>query len=111
MSSNATFQTQSGDRIAYDFVGLTILDYFDLYQKFTYVNQESYKLDHIAFIELGEKKVEYEYDHFKDFYTKDFQKFVEYNYQDVKLVQKLETETWANGVGDGTGIQCQGQSW
>ena len=83
-------QTQSGDRIAYDFVGLTILDYFDLYQKFTYVNQESYKLDHIAFIELGEKKVEYEYDHFKDFYTKDFQKFVEYNYQDVKLVQKLE---------------------
>ena len=83
-------QTQSGDRIAFDFVGLTILDYFDLYQKFTYVNQESYKLDHIAFIELGEKKVEYEYDHFKDFYTKDFQKFVEYNYQDVKLVQKLE---------------------
>jgi len=83
-------QTQSGDRIAFDFVGVTILDYFDLYQKFTYVNRESYKLDHIAFVELGEKKVEYEYDHFKDFYTKDFQKFVEYNYQDVKLVQKME---------------------
>ncbi len=83
-------QTQSGDRIAFDFVGVTILDYFDLYQKFTYVNQESYKLDHIAFVELGEKKVEYEYDHFKDFYTKDFQKFVEYNHQDVKLVQKME---------------------
>ena len=49
-------QTQSGDRIAFEFVGLTILDYFDLYQKFTYVNQESYKLDHIAFVELGEKK-------------------------------------------------------
>ena len=83
-------QTQSGDRIAFEFVGVTILDYFDLYQKFTYVNQESYKLDHIAFVELGEKKVEYEYDHFKDFYTNDFQLFVEYNYQDVKLVQRLE---------------------
>ena len=42
-------QTQAGDRIAFDLVGRTILDYFDLYQKFTYVNQESYKLDHIAF--------------------------------------------------------------
>ena len=83
-------QTQAGDRIAYEVVGRTILDYFDLYQKFTYVNQESYKLDHIAFIELGEKKLEYEYDHFKDFYTNDFQKFVEYNIQDVRLIQKLE---------------------
>ena len=83
-------QTQSGDRIAFEFVGVTILDYYDLYQKFTYVNQESYKLDHIAFVELGEKKVEYEYDHFKDFYTNDFQLFVEYNHQDVKLIQKLE---------------------
>ena len=83
-------QTQSGDRIAFEFMGVTILDYYDLYQKFTYVNQESYKLDHIASVELGEKKLEYEYDHFKDFYTKDFQKFVEYNYQDVKLVQKME---------------------
>ena len=54
------------------------------------MNQESYKLDHIASVELGEKKVEYEYDHFKDFYTNDFQLFVEYNHQDVKLVQKLE---------------------
>ena len=71
-------------------MGVTILDYYDLYQKFTYVNQESYKLDHIASVELGEKKVEYEYDHFKDFYTNDFQLFVEYNHQDVKLVQKLE---------------------
>ncbi len=83
-------QTQAGDRIAYEVVGRTILDYFDLYQKFTYVNQESYKLDHIAFVELGEKKLEYEYDHFKDFYTNDFQKFVEYNIQDVRLIQKLE---------------------
>ena len=47
-------------------------------------------MDHIAFIELGEKKLEYEYDHFKDFYTNDFQKFVEYNIQDVRLIEKLE---------------------
>ena len=104
-------QTQSGDRIAFDFVGLTILDYFDLYQKFTYVNQESYKLDHIAFIELGEKKVEYEYDHFKDFYTKDFQKFVEYNYQDVKLVQKLEQKLGLMELAMALAYNAKGQSW
>ncbi len=83
-------QTQAGDRIAYEIVGITILDYFDLYQKFTYVNQESYKLDHIANVELGERKLESGYDHFKDFYTKDFQRFVEYNVQDVRLIEKLE---------------------
>ena len=104
LSSIADVQTQSGDRIAFDFMGVTILDYYDLYQKFTYVNQESYKLDHIASVELGEKKVEYEYDHFKDFYTNDFQKFVEYNHQDVKLVQKLETETWTHGTCPGTRV-------
>jgi len=83
-------QTQAGDRIAYEMVGITILDYFDLYQKFTYVNQESYKLDHIAFVELGERKLESGFDHFKDFYTNDFQRFVEYNVQDVRLIEKLE---------------------
>ena len=37
----------------YDIQGVTHLDYFDLYRKFTYTAQESYRLDHIAFVELG----------------------------------------------------------
>ena len=41
----------------YDIQGVAHLDYFDLYRKFTYTAQESYRLDHIAYVELGEKKV------------------------------------------------------
>ena len=71
--------------------GVTVLDYLDLYKKFTYTNQESYRLDHIAFVELGANKLDHsEYETFKDFYTKDWNKFVEYNIIDVKLVDRLE---------------------
>jgi DNA polymerase elongation subunit (family B) len=76
---------------AYDLSGINILDYLDLYKKFTYTNQESYRLDHIAHVELGERKVDHsEYENFKDFYTSDWQKFVEYNIHDVELVDRLE---------------------
>jgi DNA polymerase elongation subunit (family B) len=74
-----------------DIAGVTILDYLELYKKFTYTNQESYRLDHIANVELGQKKLDHsEYDTFKEFYTKDWQKFVEYNIVDVELVDRLE---------------------
>jgi DNA polymerase elongation subunit (family B) len=74
-----------------DIAGLTILDYLELYRKFTYTNQESYRLDHIAEVELGQKKLDHsEYDTFKEFYTKNWQKFVEYNIVDVELVDRLE---------------------
>jgi len=77
--------------IAYDVVGIASLDYLDLYKKFTYSNQESYRLDHIAFVELGANKLDHsEFENFKDFYEGDWQKFVEYNIHDVELVDKLE---------------------
>ena len=77
--------------LAYDILGVSILDYLDLYQKFTYTNQESYRLDHIATVELGEKKLDHsEYENFKAFYTNDWDKFVEYNIHDVELVDRLE---------------------
>ena len=77
--------------ISYDIGGITQLDYLDLYKKFTYTNQESYRLDHIANVELGQKKLDHsEFDTFKDFYSKGWQKFVEYNIIDVELVDRLE---------------------
>ena len=82
---------QGRKNYAYDLSGINILDYLDLYRKFTYSNQESYRLDHIAFVELGQRKVNHdEYENFKDFYTKDWQKFMEYNIQDVELIDRLE---------------------
>ena len=77
--------------IVYDIGGITQLDYLDLYKKFTYTNRESYRLDYIAQVELGQKKLDHsEHDTFKDFYTNGWQKFVEYNIIDVELVDRLE---------------------
>lgn len=79
------------EHTVYDIVGIATMDYFDLYRKFTFVTRESYKLDHIASVELGENKISYEdYANLQEFYKKDFAKFVEYNYIDVELVVKLE---------------------
>ncbi len=78
-------------QICMDVGGITQLDYLDLYKKFTYSAQESYRLDYIAEVELGQKKLDHsEFDTFKDFYTKGWTKFVEYNIVDVELVDRLE---------------------
>ena len=74
----------------YDIYGVSILDYLDLYKKFTYTTQENYKLDHIAAVELGRKKLETEYETFREFYANDWHHFVEYNVVDVELVDALE---------------------
>ena len=75
----------------YDIAGMTTLDYLELYKKFTYKAQESYRLDYIANIELGQKKLDHsEFDTFKEFYTGNWKKFVDYNIIDVELVDRLE---------------------
>ncbi len=82
---------QGRKHVTFDVGGLTQLDYLDLYKKFTYKAQESYRLDYIASVELGQKKLDHsEFDTFKDFYTKGWQKFIEYNIVDVELVDRLE---------------------
>ena len=78
-------------QFAVDTLGISTLDYLELYKKFTYSNQESYRLDYICNVELGEKKLDHsEYDTFKEFYENDWQKFIDYNIHDVRLVDKLE---------------------
>ncbi len=81
---------QGNEEISFDIHGVSQLDYLDLYKKFTYTKQESYRLDYIAGEELGDAKKENPGDSFKDFYTNHWQKFVEYNIHDVELVDKLE---------------------
>ena len=77
----------------FEFDGITTLDYYDLYDKFTFTKRESYKLEYIASVELGEGKVSYEdYGTITDFYRKNFQKFMEYNVRDVDIVVELENK-------------------
>ena len=78
----------------YDLAGVAQLDYYDLFRKFTLNTlgqQESYRLDHIANVVLGENKLSYEeHGNLHTLYKNDHQKFIEYNIKDVELVDKLE---------------------
>jgi DNA polymerase elongation subunit (family B) len=76
---------------SYSILGVSILDYLDLYKKFTYSAQESYRLDYIAEVELDQRKLDHsEFETFRDFYTNGWQKFIDYNIHDVELVDRLE---------------------
>lgn len=77
--------------IHYNIIGVSILDYIDLYKKYTYTNQESYSLDHIGSVELNISKLNHsEFDTFREFYTNNWQKFIDYNIHDVEIVFLLE---------------------
>lgn len=86
-----TIHRRNREQKVLDIVGVATMDYYDLYQTFTYTNQESYRLDHIAYVELGERKLSYEeFGNIREFYKNDFNKFMEYNVKDVELVSRLE---------------------
>jgi len=81
------------DQKLIDIVGVPILDYLELYRKFSLTQQESYRLDAIADAELGKKKVSYdEYGSLQRLAEENFQRFVDYNITDVQLVRELNTK-------------------
>ena len=85
--------TMGRTQTAFELKGISNLDYLDLFKKFAYSYgpQESYKLDHIANVVLGEKKLSYEeYGSLHSLYKHDFQKFIDYNIKDVELVDRIE---------------------
>lgn len=74
-----------------DIYGIAILDYMALYKKHTFTAPESYRLDSIAELELGENKLDYsEFQNLHQLYKYDYQKYVEYNIRDVELVKKID---------------------
>lgn len=76
---------------SFDIVGRTHLDYLELYQKHNPQQQQSYRLDFIGEIEVGENKVAYE-GTLDDLYHKDFYKFIDYSRQDVMLLVKIDAK-------------------
>ena len=90
-----TIPTLGGrEQTAYELDGVSQLDYLDLFKKFTlntYGQQESYKLDNIAHVVLGERKLSYEeYGSLHNLYKEDYQKFIDYNIKDVALIERME---------------------
>ena len=80
-------------RVKYDIKGITCLDYLAIFKKFafTYGPQESYKLDNIANVVLGEKKLDFgEASDLNELHDNDYQKFIDYNIKDVELIDRME---------------------
>ena len=87
------FVSKGRDYTSYEILGVSALDYIDLYKWYAPggKSQDSYKLDNIASVELGENKLSYdEYDNLHQLYRLNYQKFIEYNIKDVELIVKLE---------------------
>jgi DNA polymerase elongation subunit (family B) len=84
-----TYDNFGEERQSYDLVGRVHLDYMQLYRKFNYEERHSYRLDYIGEMEVGEKKVAYE-GSLDRLYNHDYEKFIEYNIQDVMLLHKLD---------------------
>ena len=85
--------TMGREQQYYNLEGIASLDYLELFKKFgySYGAQESYKLDHIGHVVLGERKLSYEeFSSLHSLYKHDFQKFIDYNIKDVELVDRLE---------------------
>jgi DNA polymerase elongation subunit (family B) len=87
------YNFKGSERKSYDIFGISQLDYIELYKWYAPngKSQDSYKLDNIASVELGENKLSYdEYDTLHQLYKLNYQKFIEYNIKDVELILKLE---------------------
>lgn len=79
---------------SYSIYGISILDYLDLYKKFVVPAtgaKESYGLNYISMEELGEGKLEYD-GSLHNLYLTDYQTYMDYNWQDVSLIDKLENK-------------------
>lgn len=88
-----TLRRFDSEYISYSIAGVNNLDYRELYRKNVLEPLESYRLDYVAEIELGERKLDYsEYRNLWQMYQKNHQKFIEYNVHDVRLVDRLEAK-------------------
>lgn len=78
------------DQKRYYIDGISCIDYLDIYRRFCLKLRESYKLDAIAEIELGENKIDYGDVDLATLADTDWNTFIDYNIQDVNLLVKLE---------------------
>ncbi len=72
-----------------DIVGVESLDYIRLHKKYSWKDEPSWKLDAIGEKYVGMNKVEYE-GNLDQLFETDIQKFIQYNFVDVEILQKLD---------------------
>lgn len=83
----------NGDGFDLSILGLSIMDYLEMYKKFTYKMRERYSLDFIAYVELGHKKLDYsEYGNLDALYEQNYKKYIDYNIKDTELIRRLDNK-------------------
>ena len=70
--------------------GISLIDYMDLYKTFSPGEKESFSLNYISELELGEGKIAHNAVSLGELAQTDWKLFVDYNIQDVHLLVKLE---------------------
>lgn len=80
---------EKGD--TYKIAGVTVIDYLDLYKKYSGTTLESYRLEVVAQHEIGTGKVNYdEYGGLMGLYEKNYDLFLQYNMTDVKIIEEMD---------------------
>jgi len=103
---------ERGGKVAttYDLIGRVHIDYMQIYKKYNYEERHSYALNAIAETELGESKIAYE-GTLDELYNDDFKRFLEYNIQDTRLLDRLDKKLQfidlANSIAHGTCVLIQ----
>ena len=89
MPKARTFERFGKESLTFDLVGRVHMDYMQLYRKYTYEERHSYSLDAIGEYEDLGSKTAYEAT-LEQLYNQNFRTFIEYNRQDVVLVNKID---------------------
>jgi len=82
---------REGNGVDVYIMGVVSFDYLKMYKTFTFKLQERYTLDHIAYVELKRKKLDYsEVGNLDDLYHNNYKKYIDYNVVDTELVRKID---------------------
>lgn len=88
--SRRVFTDMGKETTIWSISGIALIDYMDLYRTFSPGEKESFSLNYISELELGEGKIAYNAVSLSELAQTDWKLFVDYNVQDVHLLVKLE---------------------
>ena len=88
--SRKVFTDKGRETTLWSISGIALIDYMDLYKTFSPGEKESFSLNYISELELGEGKIAYNAVSLSELAYTNWKLFVDYNIQDVHLLVKLE---------------------
>lgn len=89
IEEKTVYNMAGAEEQVYKIMGVNLIDYLELYKKFTFVTRPNYKLGYIGEIELGDTKLEFDGPLWK-LAENDPQTYVDYNIKDVDLIVRLD---------------------